>query len=259
MTILSVACERSQQHHAFFGLHLVNHSLLSVHQRNQFRQKLPTHRGEVALALQHACKAREVRLQPVLLGVAIGCETKVVDHRIDVVFEFRYFAAGLHLNRSGQVSLGDGGGDLGDGPHLVGKVVSQKIDVAREILPCSGCAGHVCLTAQSAFDAHLAGDCSDLVGKGGERARHVVDCFRQSSDFALRVHTQFLSEFPVGDRGHDLHDAAYLLGEVGGHNVHVVGEILPRACHARHLSLPAEFAFRSHFACHTRDFSSKGV
>ena len=36
----------------------------------------------------------------------------------------------------------------------------------------------------------------------------------------------------VGHGGHHLHDAADLLGEVGGHEVDVVGEVLPGAAHA---------------------------
>src|SRR3712207_8270233 len=37
-------------------------------------QQHPAHRGQVALALQHAGEAGEVRLQPVLLRVAVGGE-----------------------------------------------------------------------------------------------------------------------------------------------------------------------------------------
>src|SRR5205085_1003485 len=52
-----------------------------------------------------------------------------------------------------------------------------------------------------------------------------------------------LAQVAVGDRGHHFHDAAYLVGEVVRHHVHVVGEILPRAADAGHQRLPTELAF----------------
>ena len=92
-----------------------------------------------------------------------------------------------------------------------------------------------------------------------ERVRHVVDGFGQSGDFAFRVHSEFLSEFAVGDSGHHFHDAAHLLGEVGGHHVHVVGKILPGSGDARHLRLSAEFSFGADFARHARYFGGECI
>jgi hypothetical protein len=77
---------------------------------------------QVALSLQHAGEAREIGLQPVLLVLAVGGKTQVADHRIDVVLQFGHLAAGVHLNGTGQVTLGDCGGDLGNGAHLVGEI-----------------------------------------------------------------------------------------------------------------------------------------
>src|SRR5262249_22128235 len=130
---------------------------------------------------------------------------------------------------------------------------------AGEVLPGSGSAGDVGLAAETAFDADFASNRSDLIGEGGERVSHVVDGFGERSDFALGVHRELLREFAVGHRGDDLHDAANLLGEVGGHDVDVVGEVFPRACHARNLSLTAKFAFGTDFASYTSDFRGESV
>jgi hypothetical protein len=92
--------------------------------------------------------------------------------------------------------------------------------------------GHVGLAAEPALDADLARHRRHLVGERGERERHVVDRLGERGDLALRLHGEALVQVAVGDRGHHLHDAAHLLGEVRGHHVHVVGQVLPGAGHA---------------------------
>ena len=85
----------------------------------------------------------------------------------------------------------------------------------------------------------------------------MVSASAATSPLALTV--RFCVEVAVGDGGHDLDDAAHLLGEVGGHDVDVVGEVLPRAGDAGHLRLAAELAFGADFARHARHFGGEGV
>ena len=75
----------------------------------------------------------------------------------------------------------------------------------------------------------------------------------------LAFDRQLLLEVAVGDRGHDLDDAAHLLGQVGGHDVDVVGEVLPGAGDAGHLRLAAELAFGADLARHARHLGGEGV
>src|SRR4030095_5023953 len=63
----------------------------------------------------------------------------------------------------------------------------------------------------------------------------------------------------AGDCGGDFSDAAHLRGQVAGHEVDVVGEVLPRAANAGHLRLAAELAFGADLARHARDFRGEGV
>ena len=259
MAIFAVACEGCQHHHALFALHLVNHSLLSVDQRHKLRQESAADRGEVALSLEHARKPGQIRLQPVLLRIAVGGQTKVVDHGVDVVFQFRHLATGFDLNGSGQIAFGDGGGNFGDRANLVGQIVSKQVDIARKVLPGTGSARNVSLTTEPAFHTDFAGDGRHLVGKGGECASHVVNRLGKSSNLALCVHTQFLGKFTIGHGSHDFHNAADLLSQVSSHHVDVVRQIFPRACNAGHLSLTSEFAFGSHFASHTGHFGGKSI
>ena len=99
-------------------LHLIDHAHMRVDQRRQFGQQQPADGREVALALQHVGEPCKVGLEPVLLGVHLGGEAEIADHRVDVVFEFGDFAAGVDLDRARQVALGHGGRDLGDRTHL---------------------------------------------------------------------------------------------------------------------------------------------
>ena len=220
---------------------------------------MPADGGEVALALQHAGEAREVRLEPVLLGVAVGGQPQVVDHRVDVVLEVGHFAARLDLDRPREVALRHRGGDLGDRAHLVGQVGGQQVDVAGQVLPRARRARHVGLAAEASFDADLARDRRHLVGEDRERLGHVVDGVGQRRDLALRLHEEVLLEVAFGDGGHDLDDAAHLLGQVGRHHVDGVGQVLPRAAHARHLRLAAELALGADLARDARHLGRERV
>ena len=70
---------------------------------------------------------------------------------------------------------------------------------------------------------------------------------------------EVLLQVAVRHRRHDLHDAAHLLGQVGGHDVDRIGEVLPGAGDAGHLRLTAELAFGADFARHARHFAGEGV
>ena len=63
-----------------------------------------------------------------------------------------------------------------------------------------------------------------------------------------RVDGDLLGQVAVGHRRGDLGDVAHLAGQVAGHEVDVVGEVLPGARHARHLGLAAELALGADLA-----------
>ena len=232
---------------------------MRVDQRRQLGQQQLADGVQLALALQHAGEPGEVGLQPVLLAVALGGLAQVRDHRVDVVLQLRDLAAGLDLDRARQVALGHRGGDLGDRPHLRRQVGGEQVDVAGQVLPGAGRAGHVGLAAEPAVDADLAGDVGHLVGEGGERVGHAVDGVGERRHLALGLHRQALRQVAVGHRGHDLDDAAHLLGQVRGHEVDVVGQVLPGAGDARHLRLAAELALGADLARHPRHLAGEGV
>src|SRR5207245_2859671 len=65
-----------------------------------------------------------------------------------------------------------------------------------------------------------------------------------------------LGQVAVGDGGGDVGDVADLAGEVAGHGVDGVGQVLPRAGDTLHVRLAAELALRTYLAGHARDLGS---
>src|SRR5204862_426975 len=66
-------------------------------------------------------------------------------------------------------------------------------------------------------------------------------------------------EVAAGDGLGDVGDVADLAGQVGGHEVHVVGEVLPRAGDAAHVGLTAELALGAHLSGDARHLGGERV
>ena len=188
-----------------------------------------------------------------------GEGVELVHHRVDGVLEFENFA--LHVDRdlARQVAAGDGRRDFGDVSDLAGEVSGHGVDGVGEILPRSGDAGHVGLSAESTFGTDFAGHAGDFAGEPVELVDHRVEGFFQLQDFAAHVDRDFARQIAAGDGCRDFGDVSNLASQVAGHEVDVVGEIFPCAANAGHLRLAAELAFGTDFAGHARDFASEGV
>ena len=128
-----------------------------------------------------------------------------------------------------------------------------------QVFPGAGDAGHVGLAAEPAFGADLAGDARHFAGEAVELIDHGVERFLQLKDFAAHVDRDLAREVAAGDGGRHLGDVADLAGEIAGHGVHRVGQVLPGAGDARHLRLAAELAFGADFAGDARHLGGKGV
>src|SRR5262249_47334507 len=151
-------------------------------------------------------------------------------------------ALGVERQLPLQVAHGDGGDDVGDVPHLTGQVGGHHVHVVGQVLPGPGDARHLRLAAQLAFGAHFAGDAGHFRADGVQLVHSGVDGVLQCGDLALRVDGELLGEVALGHGGRDVGDVAHLTGQVGRHQVHVVGQVLPGAGDAAHLRLAAELA-----------------
>ena len=117
--------------------------------------------------------------------------------------------------------------------------------------------GHLGLAAELPLDAHLAGHGGHLLGEGGQRVGHLVDRVGQRRDLPLGLDDQLPLQVAVGDGGDDLGDPAHLAGEVAGHAVDAVGQVLPDARHAADLRLAAELPLGADLAGDAGDLARR--
>ena len=134
-----------------------------------------------------------------------------------------------------------------DVAQLDGEVRGEHVDVVGEVLPGAGDALHVGLAAELSFGTDFLRDARHFGGERVELVDHRVDGVLQLEDLALGVDGDLLRQVALGDGGRDLGDVTHLVGEVAGEDVHVVGEVLPRARDAFHVGLAAELAFGTDF------------
>ena len=167
-----------------------------------------------------------------------GERVELIDHRVDGVLQLQDFAFHVDGDLAVEVAAGDGGGHFGDVADLGGEVARHGVDRVGEILPGAGHAGHDGLHAEPAFGADFAGHASHFRGEGAKLLDHRVDGFLELQDFAAHVDGDLLGKVAVGHGDGHLGDVADLAGEVRGHGVDVVGQILPGAGHAGHRAWP---------------------
>ena len=184
---------------------------------------------------------------------------ELVDHRVDGVLQLEDLALDVDGDLLGEVAVGDGGGDLGDVAHLAGQVAGHGVDAVGQVLPDAGDALDLGLAAQLALRADLAGHAGHLGGEAVELVDHRVDGVLQLEDLALDVDGDLLGEVAVGHGGGHLGDVAHLAGEVAGHAVDVVGEVLPDAGDALDLGLAAELALGADLAGDAGHLGGEGV
>ena len=177
-----------------------------------------------------------------------GEGVELVHHGVDGVLQLQDLAAHVDRDLSRQVAARHRGRDVGDIADLRGQVAAHRIHGVGQILPGAGDAGHDRLAAELAVGADLARHARHF---GGERAQlidHRVDGFLELQDLAADVDRDLLGQVAVGHRDGHLGDVANLAGQVVGHRVDALGQILPDARHLRHLGLAAELALGADLA-----------
>src|SRR5690606_38906562 len=188
-----------------------------------------------------------------------GERVELVHHRVDGILELEDLSADFHGDLLGQVATRHRGCHFGDVAHLAGQSVGHQLPAGRQSLLRAGDTFHLGLSAELTFGADLARDAAHFGREGVELVDHRVDGVLEVEDLALHVDSNLLGQVARSHGGGDLGNVTDLTGEVRGHEVHVVGEVLPCAANARDLGLTAEFALGTHLAGHTRHFAGERV
>ena len=214
---------------------------------------------QVAVALEHGADPGQVGLEPVLLLVARASSRD----RLAIIWLMLSFssptspAASTVMVRVRSPWVTAVATSAMDRTWVVRFPASWfTFSVRRAHVP--GDALHLGLTAELALGAHLAGHTGDLGGEGRELVHHLVDGVLQLEDLAPGVHRDVLGQVALGHGGGDLGDVPHLVGQVVGHGVDVVGQVLPHAGHARHGGLTAELALGADLAGHPGHLGGEG-
>ena len=192
-------------------------------------------------------------------GDLVGERRELVDHRVQRVLELEDLAACVDRDLLRQIALGDGGRDFGDVAHLARQVSGHGVDVVCEVLPGAADARHLRLATEFPFRTDFARHAGHLGSEAVELVDHRVDGVLEPEDLAAHVDRDLFREVAPGDRGRDLRDVAHLGGQVAGHVVDVVRQVLPNTGDAGHLGLAAELTFRTDLARHPGDLPGEGV
>src|SRR5207248_2799322 len=115
------------------------------------------------------------------------------------------------------------------------------------------------LASELAFGADFAGHAGHFGRERSELVHHRVDGFFQVENFAADVHGDLFRQVAIGHGRCHRCDVSHLSGEVAGHGIHRVGEILPLHGALPIFGLAAELAFGAHFAGHAGDFGREGT
>src|SRR5262245_18406399 len=188
-----------------------------------------------------------------------GERVELIHHHVDRVLQLQDFALHIDGDLLRQITFGYRRGHFGDVADLGGEVAGHATAPARQVLPGPAQVRHLRLTAEPAFGSDLAGHARDFRSERVELVNHAIDRVLQLQDFAFHVHRDLLREVAVGHgRGH-LGDVADLSGQVAGHRVHAVSQILPRARDPGNARLTAELAFGSDLTGDARHLGGEGV
>ena len=168
-----------------------------------------------------------------------GERVELIDHRVDGFLEQENFTADVHGDFLRQVAAGNGRGHFCDIPNLASQVAGHGVDGVGEIFPGSTNTGHLRLAAQLSVSTDFAGHARYFRCERTQLVHHRVQSVLELENFALHVDRDLARQIAASHGRRHFGNISNLTSQVAGHEVHVIGEILPRAGHAGHLRLAA--------------------
>ena len=184
---------------------------------------------------------------------------KLIDHRIDGVFELKNLSFDVDRDLSGEITARDCRRHFGDIADLGGEVACHGIHGVSQVLPRAGHTRHGGLSSELAVSSYFARDAGDFTGKSIQLVDHGIDGFLQLQNLAAHIDCDLLRKIAACDGGGDFGDIAHLGRQIAGHEIDVVGQILPGSGDTGNLRLTAELSFGSHFSRDPCDFRGEGI
>ena len=206
--------------------------------------------AELAVGADFARDARHFR----------GKAAELVDHRVDRFLELQDLAADVDRDLLGEIAVGHGDGDVGDVANLRRQVAGHLVDRLGELLPDTGDASHLRLTAQLALGAHFARDARHFGREHRQLVDHVVDQPRRAEKLAFeRPAVDFerhgLPEIALGHRAHRAGHLGRRPHEIVDERVDGRDFIRPAAHHPRDVHALFELALLADRVGHERCFA----
>src|SRR5439155_53214 len=155
-----------------------------------------------------------------------GERPQLIHHGVHGVFKLENLALHVDGDLLGKVAVGDGDGDFGDVAHLPRPVAGHAPARLAADLPGAGHAFNVGLAAQLAVGADFTSHAGHFRGERPQLIHHGVHGVFELENLALDVDGDLLGQVAVGDGDGDFGNIAHLAGQVAGHAVDRVSEVL---------------------------------
>src|SRR5580700_10476740 len=114
-----------------------------------------------------------------------GKGAKLIDHRVDGVFQLQNLALDVDGDLLGQITPSHRRGDLGDVAHLCREVRRHPVDTVGQLLPDASDALDIRLAAKLSLSADLARNPRDFRGERAQLVNHRVYGFLEFEDLAI--------------------------------------------------------------------------
>ncbi|KAH3673385.1 hypothetical protein WICPIJ_009837 [Wickerhamomyces pijperi] len=149
--------------------------------------------------------------------------------------------------------------DLGEGSDLGSQIGSHQVDIGDNFLPQTINVTDLSLNTQLTFNTDILSNSGNFTDEQLQRVHHLVDCQFQIKNLTLSLDMNLLGEVTISNSLGDVGDRSNLVGQVGGHSVNIVGQILPCAINTIHHSLTAQNTIDTDVCGQRRDLNSKSL
>jgi hypothetical protein len=146
-----------------------------------------------------------------------GEAVELVNHGVQRFLQLKDLAAHVDRNLARQVAPGDRRGNFGNVAHLGGQIAGHRVDAIGQVLPGTGDAGDLRLTAELALGADLTRDARDFGGESVELIDHGVERVFQLENLTTHVDGNLARQVAPRHGGGDFGDVADLPRKVRGH------------------------------------------